>query len=137
MTPLDQNRQTPVYNPSFDPRLSPREMWKEPEKEKPAPKPSPVEQPEQEEFNRCTFKELTDDERNLMCAGIVLSKNYRKFLKPWLESFTHPPRRKVRSEADKYQLLEDNNNADFAQMIIDTLEGRAKRSPSYQYVQEE
>lgn len=133
--------QTPIYKPNYHDALSPRNMWKDdPETKKPkvnAPLPAPKTEPVFVEDGRESYKALSDDEKNLICAGIVLSGNWRKFLRPLLESFANPPRKTIKSDADYYELLNSNAVAAFANELISTLEGRARRSPSYQHPIEE
>ena len=145
---LPPSHETPIYKPNFHENLSPREMWK-PKQEQPQPEEKPKRKPRKKkpavetlesvfaEDNREIFKSLTDDEKNLMCAGIVLSANWRRFLKPYLETFINPPRKQVKSEADKYELLNNNAIAQFCTELISNLEGRARRSPSHEHKNEE
>lgn len=137
MNPIDPNqKQTPIYQP-VNPRLSPLQMWKvdEPEKKTVPKPPEPIRpDPTPEDMNRESYKELSDEQKNLKCAGLVLSDTYRKFLKPYLETFTNPVRLPVKSKEDEYRILNENAIAEFVtNHLINYLESRARRSPSFQY----
>lgn len=134
------NQKTPMYQPNFHEAISPRKMHQEPKKEAPKvdiPPPKPAFYEEIGRRNQAAYKDLSEDEKALFCAGIALSANWRKFLRPYLETFTNPVRRPVKSDEDYYTLLNDNAVAAFAEGLINHVESKARRSPSYNHMTEE
>lgn len=125
---------TPIYTPAH-PSISPSRMWKQPEEPKPV---KPVVDKAREEAyaqdNREAFKQLSEIEKNLLCAGLVTSNVWRKFLKPYLEELVTPPRYVVSNQDEYYRLMNENAVAAFAESLISTLESRAHRSPSYDHI---
>lgn len=126
---------TPIYQAPFYQGLSPSHIYKqelEAEKAKEAPKPKKLVQ--KQEITQSEYKNLSDEEKNLSAAGVVLSANYQRFLKPWLESYSNPVRRKITSDEDYYQLQNDNAIAVFVDNFIKDLESKAHRSPAYNHM---
>lgn len=141
---MEHPKQTPIYRPNYHDSLSPRSMWKEEVKENkvqvqlpdPAPKVPRVPSATEAQYAmeaREGYKELTDDEKNLLAATVVCSNAWRKFLKPELEMRANPVRRQVNSDSDYYRVLNENAIAAFINEFVSTLESRAKRSPSYSF----